>query len=68
MIVVVAMIDDILSLVVLAVIEQLGGHKAIMSSEGHDAILASEPSDDADLEVSRQADLPRAISLMSGFL
>jgi hypothetical protein len=45
MIVVVAMIDDILSLVVLAVIEQLGGHKAIMSSEGNEAILESEPED-----------------------
>ena len=47
MIVVVAMIDDILSLVVLAVIEQLGGHKAIMSSEGTEAVLSEEPEEGA---------------------
>jgi hypothetical protein len=45
MIVVVAMVDDILSLVVLAVIEQLGGFAGTMSSEGHDAVLAHKLND-----------------------
>eukprot|EP01047_Picozoa_sp_COSAG01_P034565 COSAG01_NODE_2603_length_7393_cov_39.196874_2_plen_523_part_00 len=51
MIVVVAMIDDILSLVVLAVLEQLGGHDAIMSSEGATAIAGTE-SDSDDFDVA----------------